>query len=332
MPKQNSNEDLIKKYSEIQANDNTNENNPYSDEISRYLTEKNYKDYFNTAVQNYNRSQLLQKNLRANLNASGFGSQGYGATQIANANNDLLRSYAEAQNTFNETQTNIDLDAYDRYTQNQQTRLNELSSFLQNATSEEELNNYLRNYGILNEDGSYNFNGLTESQKANLQSQIDFAKTNLEINGVNNTTLQNLISKDPTPYSSVDDLLNSEVGGNGNGAEKALKDSGIASGIREMFNQIQSGSVSNGTVFYIETNNNGNGSDWGQYFVYYDGAIYRLHESEPSLYNGEKITIKGGGKNSSEEQQQENSNAHKGLGALTGNGNIVYGKISSKLF
>ncbi len=331
MPKQNNTEDLIKKYTEIQASDNTNEDNPYSDEISRYLTEKNYKDYFNTAVQNYNRSQLLQKNLRANLNASGFGSQGYGATQIANANNDLLRSYAEAQNTFNETQTNIDLDAYDRYTQNQQTRLNELSSFLQNATNEEELNSYLKNYGILNEDGTYNLDGFTDNQKANILSQIDFAKQNLGLSGQNNTTIQNLISKDPTPYSSIDDLLNSEVGGSGKGASDKLADSGIASGIREMFNQIQSGSVKDGTVFYIETDNKGNGADWGQYFVYYDGAIYRLHESEPTLYNGEKITIKGGGKNSSDKQQQENSNAHKGLGSLSGNGNIVYGKISSNL-
>ena len=281
---------LLKEYEQVQ---NSSKTNPYEDELARYLNEENYKDYFNTIIQAYNRNQLTQKQLQNNLAASGFGSQGYGASMVASANNDLLNEYANAQNNYNSNKNDIAIDSYNRYQENQTNKLNGLISFIQNSSNKQELDTYLKNYGMLNEDGSYNFNGLTDSQAANLKSQIDFAMNNFA--NTEKALLETYIQNDPTVYTSVDSLLNATVGGSGSGSGQKLADSGIGEGIRSMFSQISSGNVADGTVFYIQTNNQGNGADWGQYFVYLNGNVYRLHEMAPQGYSGEIVNIVSGG-------------------------------------
>lgn len=299
---------LLKEYEKVQ---NSSKTNPYEDELARYLNEENYKDYFNTIIQAYNRNQLTQKQLQNNLAASGFGSQGYGASMVASANNDLLNEYANAQNNYNSNKNDIAIDSYNRYQENQANKLNGLISFIQNSSNKEELDTYLKNYGMLNEDGSYNFNGLTDSQAANLKSQIDFAMNNFA--NTEKSLLETYIQNDPTVYTSVDSLLNATVGGSGSGNGQKLADSGIASGIKNMFSQISSGNVADGTVFYIQTNNKGNGADWGQYFVYLNGNVYRLHEMAPQGYTGKIVNITSGLNPDNDEVRNERTETIEGV-------------------
>lgn len=299
---------LLKEYEQVQ---NSSKTNPYEDELARYLNEENYKDYFNTIIQAYNRNQLTQKQLQNNLAASGFGSQGYGASMVASANNDLLNEYANAQNNYNSNKNDIAIDSYNRYQENQANKLNGLISFIQNSSNKEELDTYLKNYGMLNEDGSYNFNGLTDSQAANLKSQIDFAMNNFA--NTEKALLETYIQNDPTVYTSVDSLLNATVGGSGSGSVQKLADSGIASGIKNMFSQISSGNVADGTVFYIQTNNQGDGADWGQYFVYLNGNVYRLHEMAPQGYTGKIVNITSGLNPDNDEVRNERTETIEGV-------------------
>lgn len=299
---------LLKEYEQVQ---NSSKTNPYEDELARYLNEENYKDYFNTIIQAYNRNQLTQKQLQNNLAASGFGSQGYGASMVASANNDLLNEYANAQNNYNSNKNDIAIDSYNRYQENQANKLNGLISFIQNSSNKEELDTYLKNYGMLNEDGSYNFNGLTDSQAANLKSQIDFAMNNFA--NTEKSLLETYIQNDPTVYTSVDSLLNATVGGSGSGSGQKLADSGIASGIKNMFSQISSGNVADGTVFYIQTNNQGDGADWGQYFVYLNGNVYRLHEMAPQGYTGKIVNITSGLNPDNDEVRNERTETIEGV-------------------
>ena len=299
---------LLKEYEQVQ---NSSKTNPYEDELARYLNEENYKDYFNTIIQAYNRNQLTQKQLQNNLAASGFGSQGYGASMVASANNDLLNEYANAQNNYNSNKNDIAIDSYNRYQENQANKLNGLISFIQNSSNKEELDTYLKNYGMLNEDGSYNFNGLTDSQAANLKSQIDFAMNNFA--NTEKALLETYIQNDPTVYTSVDSLLNATVGGSGSGSGQKLADSGIASGIKNMFSQISSGNVADGTVFYIQTNNQGDGADWGQYFVYLNGNVYRLHEMAPQGYTGKIVNITSGLNPDNDEVRNERTETIEGV-------------------
>lgn len=299
---------LLKEYEQVQ---NSSKTNPYEDELARYLNEENYKDYFNTIIQAYNRNQLTQKQLQNNLAASGFGSQGYGASMVASANNDLLNEYANAQNNYNSNKNDIAIDSYNRYQENQTNKLNGLISFIQNSSNKEELDTYLKNYGMLNEDGSYNFNGLTDSQAANLKSQIDFAMNNFA--NTEKSLLETYIQNDPTVYTSVDSLLNATVGGSGSGSVQKLADSGIASGIKNMFSQISSGNVADGTVFYIQTNNQGDGADWGQYFVYLNGNVYRLHEMAPQGYTGKIVNITSGLNPDNDEVRNERTETIEGV-------------------
>lgn len=299
---------LLKEYEQVQ---NSSKTNPYEDELARYLNEENYKDYFNTIIQAYNRNQLTQKQLQNNLAASGFGSQGYGASMVASANNDLLNEYANAQNNYNSNKNDIAIDSYNRYQENQTNKLNGLISFIQNSSNKEELDTYLKNYGMLNEDGSYNFNGLTDSQAANLKSQIDFAMNNFA--NTEKALLETYIQNDPTVYTSVDSLLNATVGGSGSGSGQKLADSGIASGIKNMFSQISSGNVADGTVFYIQTNNQGDGADWGQYFVYLNGNVYRLHEMAPQGYTGKIVNITSGLNPDNDEVRNERTETIEGV-------------------
>ena len=299
---------LLKEYEQVQ---NSSKTNPYEDELARYLNEENYKDYFNTIIQAYNRNQLTQKQLQNNLAASGFGSQGYGASMVASANNDLLNEYANTQNNYNSNKNDIAIDSYNRYQENQANKLNGLISFIQNSSNKEELDTYLKNYGMLNEDGSYNFNGLTDSQAANLKSQIDFAMNNFA--NTEKSLLETYIQNDPTVYTSVDSLLNATVGGSGSGSGQKLADSGIASGIKNMFSQISSGNVADGTVFYIQTNNQGDGADWGQYFVYLNGNVYRLHEMAPQGYTGKIVNITSGLNPDNDEVRNERTETIEGV-------------------
>ena len=299
---------LLKEYEQVQ---NSSKTNPYEDELARYLNEENYKDYFNTIIQAYNRNQLTQKQLQNNLAASGFGSQGYGASMVASANNNLLNEYANAQNNYNSNKNDIAIDSYNRYQENQANKLNGLISFIQNSSNKEELDTYLKNYGMLNEDGSYNFNGLTDSQAANLKSQIDFAMNNFA--NTEKSLLETYIQNDPTVYTSVDSLLNATVGGSGSGSGQKLADSGIASGIKNMFSQISSGNVADGTVFYIQTNNQGDGADWGQYFVYLNGNVYRLHEMAPQGYTGKIVNITSGLNPDNDEVRNERTETIEGV-------------------
>lgn len=126
----------------------------YQDELSKAAKEKNYKNFYNSAMQLYNYEQNSKKYLNNSLANAGLASQGYGSSQMAGVNNQAINLYNQNLNSLNEANATADQEALQRKEDAETEADEQLITFLSNATSTEQVNQYLKNYGYVDEDGN----------------------------------------------------------------------------------------------------------------------------------------------------------------------------------
>ena len=184
------------------------ENMSYEDAIlearKKALEEKNYKDYFNSSLQLYNYRNQAQKYINNSLASQGLNTQGYGSSVRAGINNNALNMYSEIANNYANNNLNIQEDYLNGLLENATERDNQLATFITNdinTTGGKNINQYLMNYGYMDENGNYTDarNNLDASRKNYLSSLMVGATSNnsatenygevFDINSNNDTTI-----------------------------------------------------------------------------------------------------------------------------------------------
>ena len=164
---------------------------------------QNEQALFNSTIQTENAMANANRYMQGNLNAQGYGSQGYGANQQIASNNAYANALGEARKSYLDTAYEIDQKQQNAYEEDMNSLYNDMSTAMQSALStgqtlqgrEAKLNELVK-AGILDED--YNITSearqvLTTSDIYNLQNEVDY----INQYGDNKT------------FNSLDDLRNS---------------------------------------------------------------------------------------------------------------------------
>ena len=258
-------EELKKLYGVPSNNEGTpSADKSYDDALATALRDQNYKAYFNTAIQQYNMKNNMNKYLNNELANQGLHSQGYGSSAHAGINNQAINLYSQNLANYQKEEQDITQGAYERTEEKAIEKDNQLVQFIANANeygNTDAINKYMQNYGYMNEDGTYTdaWNNLDETRKAYIQSAIDEGK----IESSSNQDYQTVLNYDDdaklTAYDKKGNIINSS---HWNEEYKAFS------------NDITLGNVSADT--YIKFRNNREET----MYLYYsdDGKIYYVNK------------------------------------------------------
>lgn len=126
----------------------------YQDALSKAEKEKNYENYYNTAMQLYNFEQNSKKYLANSMANAGLNTQGYGSSQMAGISNNAMNLYSQNLANLNKANTEADLAALERKNADDLENDKQLVTFMYNANSPEEINTFLKNYGYVDDNGN----------------------------------------------------------------------------------------------------------------------------------------------------------------------------------
>ena len=141
----------------------------YQDELSKAAKEKNYKNFYNSAMQLYNYEQNSKKYLNNSLASAGLNTQGYGSSQMAGINNQAINLYNQNLNSLNEANATADQEALDRQTETDEQLITYLNNAYTNGYSTDLINQYMKNYGYVDDDGNVD----TSKMNAYVKSMYD---------------------------------------------------------------------------------------------------------------------------------------------------------------
>lgn len=223
----------------------------YQDELSKAAKEKNYKNFYNSAMQLYNYEQNSKKYLNNSLASAGLNTQGYGSSQMAGINNQAINLYNQNLNSLNEANATADQEALQRKEDADTEADEQLITFMSNATSLNQVNQYLKNYGYVDDDGN------VDTSKMNAYVKSIYDQMTGEINSTNTST--------KTASSAISTLSSQKIGdGDKTYSDKYSKQlNRISKALEDM------DSVADGTVFCVSDRNDAN----AVYFVYKDGKF-----------------------------------------------------------
>lgn len=223
----------------------------YQDELSKAAKEKNYKNFYNSAMQLYNYEQNSKKYLNNSLASAGLNTQGYGSSQMAGINNQAINLYNQNLNSLNEANATADQEALQRKEDADTEADKQLITFMSNATSLNQINQYLKNYGYVDDDGN------VDTSKMNAYVKSIYDQMTGEINSASTST--------KTASSAISTLSSQKIGdGDKTYSDKYSKQlNRISKALEEM------DSVADGTVFCVSDRNDAN----VVYFVYKDGKF-----------------------------------------------------------
>lgn len=111
-----------------------NDANAYDDALAELARQGNYEAYWNKTVQLGNIQRLAQKNMQNTLKQQGINTQGAGTiagTQLSNA---YMNAQASALKDYNDTESQITEDAYNRAETAKQNQLSEYQNLLSTAS------------------------------------------------------------------------------------------------------------------------------------------------------------------------------------------------------
>ena len=225
----------------------------YQDELSKAAKEKNYKNFYNSAMQLYNYEQNSKKYLNNSLASAGLNTQGYGSSQMAGINNQAINLYNQNLNSLNEANATADQEALQRKEDADTEADEQLITFMSNATSLNQVNQYLKNYGYVDDDGN------VDTSKMNAYVKSIYDEKTGEINSANTSTktVSSAISTfSSTKMTDSDKTYSDKYSKQLNRISKALEKEGIDN-------------IANGTVFCVSNGNDDN----AVYFVYKDGKF-----------------------------------------------------------
>ncbi len=222
----------------------------YQDALSKAEKEKNYENYYNTAMQLYNYEQNSKKYLANSMANAGLNTQGYGSSQMAGISNNAMNLYSQNLANLNKANTEADLAALERKNADDLENDKQLVTYLSYSDSPEMISKYLNNYGYTydSENGTWKDKNGNE-MNSYLKSSLDTALAN--INGYVNedgTIEMEGESTSSSSFASLDALGDSKWR-EGNGAWK-LKNR-FTYALDFVKNYTSRNDLSAGTVIYM---------------------------------------------------------------------------------
>lgn len=244
--------------------DDPSDTNKYDEQYVNEISQ-NYKNYFNTTVQNAILKSYADKYLANSLKSEGLTSAGYGTTASNQINNSVINANQNALEAYNEANIQSESDAIDRMAIDN----TDLSNYASSATSVDDINEYFSNYGYkIGEDGKVYYNDGSEAS-AYIQSQYKYA-------------VDNLGSDDTGWYNDL-----SEIGKTKWNPEKA-NGAELSDKFEWEFNKLQNaynrGEISKGDVIALHSNH------WGKtvYLKYTSNGWHYATEEEYSNSSNKK--------------------------------------------
>jgi len=237
----------------------------YDNQLTELARNQNYKQYFNTAVQQANIGKLAQKYFNNSMKQNGLNTTGAGTTANAQLYNNLANQQANALSNYYAQEALITEDAV--------------------AESANQLSEYLNDISVAYQRGDKaTANSLIEQYRKNLTGEA--------LDNFNSKIASYGFESDPyamgNAYNSAEELQNMVVS-SGDGVAYA-KDV-VNNEINIMLKSVQTGNYPAGSVFHLVNADGKSGV-----YMYYDGnSFYQLNDNQAKEYNGEIYKIKGMG-------------------------------------
>lgn len=290
----------------------------YAEEIRKAQEEKNYKLLLDSTISAYNLTQQSNKYLANELRAQGLNTQGYGTSAQTGLSNEYLRALSNANNTYLESQRDLELAELEDEANRETEQDNQLVTYLNNAAGNaEQIAQYMANYGYAlneedgkwyktNEDGSID---LSRPASAYIQSAAYAAQT---------------ISSSDNPYDNTADAETRTIAeqllaatgqkdaqGNYLGVEVNAENGWDITGLRDwvvtaeddtttkplknvvgneldyLEERLKTGVIADGTLFKLQR---GNGSKEAYLVLYYGGKLYIVSTSDDEHEGGQVAT------------------------------------------
>lgn len=108
--------------------------NAYDDALAELARQGNYEAYWNKTVQLGNIQRLAQKNMQNTLKQQGIATQGAGTIAGSQLSNAYMNAQASALKDYNDTESQITEDAYNRAETAKQNQLSEYQNLLATAS------------------------------------------------------------------------------------------------------------------------------------------------------------------------------------------------------
>jgi len=147
-----------------------------NEEYYKYLKDENYKSLLSAEMQLDSARQRAMKNTQTQMAAQGLASAGYGSTNQMGIENQYLQGLQNAQNQYQQQQTQINFAEQEAKDQAIANQYNSLTQMMGSAQSRDELGNLLQAQGYGRyENGNFAWNKdkldeLGEDNAINLQS------------------------------------------------------------------------------------------------------------------------------------------------------------------
>ncbi len=245
----------------------------YDDEIKKAVDRRDYDVLFDTAVQNYNVYRQAQNQLDTTMKQQGLEGSGAGLNSSAMLNNAYLNANANALGNYRDANVSALNDAYTRYMNTENEDANKLStaeSYIQQAY----------------ETGNYTLaNQLIDQYRNEFSGEaLDNFNTFL---GIGNYYTNNPELISGTGFSGKDEIKEIKTMQNGN--VKSLKDF-VTNEVDNMFNWVETGNVTEPTIFRLENAN----ENEGHAYIYYDPSskmYYYLSDNVAKKYVGNGVSM-----------------------------------------
>lgn len=266
----------------LKQNDQTTS---YYDSLKKQLE----KEKFNSAIQINNAKESALKGTQANLNANGYGSQGFGVSQQIATNNAYANAQNENQSTYWDKLQSISKEESDNlaanWTDNYESFLN--SEATSSAYTRDDWAENGSKYGLFTKDqngawvidkNSDAYTNLTAAQQNTLIDKFENFTDDLVAKQASN--VDKLISSDG--YTNVLDIsqfdqlygLKTNAGTNADGWY-----SGVKNELNMLKEKINNGSISDGSIITLRNSN----YKYGNYtmnLIYRNGKIYVLNAKQ----------------------------------------------------
>lgn len=148
------------------GNDNTDVSTTSGDDYYELLKNESYKTMLSKEVQAYNAQEQAKKYIGNNLRANGYGSQGASESAMVGIGNTYQNSLRDAQNEYESSLLSIK----QQQKEESDADFESFATILGSATSTDQLNQILTNYGYIDKDG--NWSSEFSKLDAKTQSQI----------------------------------------------------------------------------------------------------------------------------------------------------------------
>lgn len=303
------------------ADDGNSSMNAYDDALAELARQGNYEAYWNKTVQLGNIQRLAQKNMQNTLKQQGIATQGAGAIAGSQLSNAYMNAQAGALKDFNDNESQITEDAYNRAETAKQNQLSEYQNLLatasQNGNVSETLQKIFESNPNMDDETRQKLNALavaydnTNSENASRVStfqqymQMANESGNLEKwyseNVLNNSDLTDKEKTELQRYynamGGIGDSFLSSVGVSSNNRfttiddlknsalDDTILDNKVGHELIGMQSFIATNNVTEPTLFILHSDHFGK-----NVYVYYDpnnGSYVRLNRNQATRFNGD---------------------------------------------